>query len=389
MEELEIILEVEKEKEQEISILEEEIKEIKPDYEQLQITPSIEEQIFKGSFDKVTVEAIEDLTEEITNQGELITEQETKIDDILEALNNKAGLNIKLQEKTVMPNTEEQEIIPDENYTGLSKVVVAGDENLVAENIKEGTSIFGVEGNVKSTNIRITDASYLFYGGARFDYFDGLLKSCTSVTSAKSMFQNCYELTTLDLSSFDTSNVTTMDGMFYNCNELTTLNLSGFDTSNVTSFVTMFSGCPKLLELDVSSFDTSNATDMRSMFYRCTALTTLDLSGFDASKVINISTMFQICSNLIDLSFMTNLGKGYTQKSANYSNYKLDISQNTKLTHDSVMSVINNLYDLNLTYDVANGGTLYTQQLVLGSTNKAKLTADEIAIATNKGWTVS
>ena len=48
------------------------------------------------------------------------------------------------------------------------------------------------------------------------------------------------------------------------------------------------------------------------------------------------------------------------------------------------MNVINNLYDLNLTYNVANGGTLYTQSLNLGSTNKAKLTAEEIAIATAK-----
>ena len=45
--------------------------------------------------------------------------------------------------------------------------------------------------------------------------------------------------------------------------------------------------------------------------------------------------------------------------------------------------------DKHTSYDVANGGTLYTQQLVLGSTNMAKLTAEEIAIATNKGWTVS
>jgi len=46
------------------------------------------------------------------------------------------------------------------------------------------------------------------------------------------------------------------------------------------------------------------------------------------------------------------------------------------------MNVINNLYD------IATKGC-NTQQLVLGSTNIAKLTAEEIAIATNKGWTVS
>ena len=53
------------------------------------------------------------------------------------------------------------------------------------------------------------------------------------------------------------------------------------------------------------------------------------------------------------------------------------------------MNVINNLYDLNITYDVANGGTLYTQSLVLGGTNLAKLTDEEKAIAINKGWSLS
>ena len=67
----------------------------------------------------------------------------------------------------------------------------------------------------------------------------------------------------------------------------------------------------------------------------------------------------------------------------------LNLSTSSNLTYDSLMSVINNLYDLNLTYDVANGGTLYTQKFSVGSTNLAKLTAEEIAIATNKGWTVS
>ena len=66
------------------------------------------------------------------------------------------------------------------------------------------------------------------------------------------------------------------------------------------------------------------------------------------------------------------------------------MSNHKSITKESLIDVINNgLYDLSLTYDVANGETLYTQQLVLGSTNLAKLTADEIAIATSKGWSVS
>ena len=59
-----------------------------------------------------------------------------------------------------------------------------------------------------------------------------------------------------------------------------------------------------------------------------------------------------------------------------------DLSSATKLTHESLMNVINNLYDIKTKGCNA-------QPLVLGSTNLAKLTAEEIAIATNKGWNVS
>ena len=46
------------------------------------------------------------------------------------------------------------------------------------------------------------------------------------------------------------------------------------------------------------------------------------------------------------------------------------------------MNVINNLYD------IATKGCK-SQSLQLGSDNLAKLTEEEIAIAINKGWTVS
>ena len=63
-------------------------------------------------------------------------------------------------------------------------------------------------------------------------------------------------------------------------------------------------------------------------------------------------------------------------------NYRLDLSPCSLLTKQSIINVLNNLYD------IASKGC-NTQSIVLGSTNIAKLTEDEIAIATNKGWTVS
>ena len=75
MEELEIILEVEDTGEQTIDILQEEVKEIHPIYEQLDITPSIQKQEYKGSFDKVTVQAMEDIQPHINTLNEQLDTQ--------------------------------------------------------------------------------------------------------------------------------------------------------------------------------------------------------------------------------------------------------------------------------------------------------------------------
>ena len=317
---------------------------------------------------------------------------------------------------------ETLDIIPTEKeqiYDGIyTKVTVEGDNDLIPENIKEGTNIFGVEGSYKggtSETAKITDTSYLFYSGARLDYLDELLKLCENPTNMAYMFYLCKTITKLDLSSFNTSNVTSMTYMLYGCEALEELDISNFDTSNVTnmqdmfyrcrvlkkldcsSFNTskltsmseMFRECNALEELDVSNFDTSNVTQINHMFNNCKSLVNLDLSSFDFSKVTSTSSFINNCFKLTNLKSFKNLGKGYTSKTNNYSSYSVVLAQTSNLTHESLVDIITNgLYDLNLTYKVAEGGTLYRQILNLGATNKAKLTEDEIAIATNKGWDV-
>ena len=105
----------------------------------------------------------------------------------------------------------------------------------------------------------------------------------SNVTNMEHMFENCSQLTSLDLSSFNTINVKWMDDMFYNCSSLTSIDVSKFNTSNVTTMLSMFYNCSSLIRLDLSSFDTSNVGNLNRLIDKCSKLTYIDVSSFDTS----------------------------------------------------------------------------------------------------------
>ena len=173
-----------------------------------------------------------------------------------------------------------------------------------------------------------------------------------------------------------------MQEMFNYCTNLTQIPL--LDTSEVTNMQDMFYNCKKLTE--IPKLNTSNVTNMKEMFCSSGIKT---IPALDCGNVNNFLDATASCKDLTNLEGFINLGKAYTYQTEKYGWYTLKLSSCTQLTHDSLINVINNLYDLNLTYDVANGGTLYRQDLIIGSENKAKLTEEEIKIATDKGWDVT
>ena len=63
------------------------------------------------------------------------------------------------------------------------------------------------------------------------------------------MFSFCYNLSELDLSSFNINNVKYMCYMFSSCKKLLKLNLSSFITNNVNNMSYMFSSCKNLSEI--------------------------------------------------------------------------------------------------------------------------------------------
>lgn len=226
--------------------------------------------------------------------------------------------------------------------------------------------------------------------------FDNMFYQCSKLTSVPaldtssgtsftSMFSNCSVLTTIP--DMNTSKGTKMGSMFSYCSALKTA--PNIDTSLNTAFGSMFDNCKKLTSISqlntslgtgfsymfrkcalltqIPEIDTSNGTGFSAMFDGCTALKTIPkLNITKATSSSAFSNMFRNCSSLENITFEGTI------------NSNISFAQSTKLTHDSLMSIINAL-----------GATTSTKTLTLGSTNLAKLTSTEKAVATGKGWTLA
>lgn len=218
----------------------------------------------------------------------------------------------------------------------------------------------------------VTEMDYLFERDSLLTEIP--LLNTVNVTRMPYLFSNCSLLETIP--KLETGNVTVMNSMFKGCSSLKQIPL--LNTKSCNLMQEMFSGCSSITE--IPELDTSNVISMWYMFFKCTSLTTVPM--LDASKIINVYNMFNNCSSLVTLGGLKNLGMSYpTNWIENVSEATLNLSYSPLLTHDSLMNIINNLYDI-------KSKGVKPQTLQLGDTNKAKLTAEEIAIATNKGWNV-
>lgn len=255
-------------------------------------------------------------------------------------------------------------------------------EKIIPTNIRKDVEVFDVVGTLTEGNaemITTVKSSYpIQWCLVKIPQLD-----TSGMTDMSNMFEDCQNL--VEVPPLDVSNATNMYQMFTSCSKLTSVTFIG-STKNVTRMPYLFYGCKMLTTLPL--LDTSNVYDMAYMFSGCFELTEIPLLNTEKVTQMGFGVL-ENCPLLENLGGFKDIGKAYTTQTVNKTQYEIYLSGSPKLTHESLMNVVNNLYDLNLSYDVANGGTLYTQRLRLGSTNLAKLTAEEIAIATNKGWNVS
>ena len=205
------------------------------------------------------------------------------------------------------------------------------------------------------------------------------------------MFAQCSSLTSLDLSSFNTSKVTDMRGLFDGCKNLTSLNVSSFNTSNVKYMDAMFRGCSSLTSLDLSNFNPSHVVSMGDvhrffynsgsagqygdyryqtnggMFENCTILSSLDLSNFYTPNVARMYNMFRNCTHLtylnlsnFDMSHLEDIDYDYHFAGKDYMCYHLSTASGnctivcTESVQNSLLELDPVFHDHHITYIPVN-----------------------------------
>ena len=164
--------------------------------------------------------------------------------------------------------------------------------------------------------------------------------------------------------------------------------IGSIDTSSVTNMANMFSGCSSLAA--IPALDTSSVTNMAYMFQGCSSLAAIP--ALDTSSVTNMTYMFQGCSSLerielldmINVAPSTGLNHTYTfgeLPSLRYLRMKnlkgsITLAASSLLDRESVLYLFNNMQ------------TVTGQSVKFHPDVKDRITDDDIAIATAKGYSI-
>ena len=219
------------------------------------------------------------------------------------------------------------------NLSDLNQITVvingSGDQQILNETFKYTPFLIEVNGEEKiltnkilynltsnentilmKFNSNITDCSYMFYNLSNITSIDLSNFDSSNVLNMSMMFGYCKNLSNIIFSNFITINVKDMAKMFYYCSTLKSLDLSNFNTLNTINMTSMFQRCSKMESINIMSFRTPSLRNISYIFAYCNSLVSLDLSKFDISYITDISYMFLECNKLSSLdisSFNTSL----------------------------------------------------------------------------------
>ena len=137
----------------------------------------------------------------------------------------------------------------------------------------------------------------------------------------------------------------------------------------------MFANCKGVTTITIDKINSDKPQSFYNFFSACGNLETIN--NIDMSCCSNCNYMFGECYSLTNVGGLHNLGLSFI------NNNQYLMIQCPKLTITSIMNIFNTIYDMNLRDDSVNSARMYIGE------NLYKLTEEQIAVATAKGWTIT
>lgn len=221
-------------------------------------------------------------------------------------------------------------------------------------------------------NIQSGSGTFVVPEGIKFAYssveeFPGNLdwSEVAQAADHSNRFYYCQKLTKFP--KLTISNATNTSYMFGRCSAMKEIDMSNWDLSNVTNTSDMFSNCKLLKSIKWGEFNTSSNKNFNSMFAYCELLQSVPEMDFSSNtSTYSSGSPFSSCYNLRNVGGLKGINKS------------INLNNIYSLSYNSLLNIINGLAD-----------GVSGQILTLHKDLVNQLTDDDIAIATNKGWSIS
>lgn len=236
-------------------------------------------------------------------------------------------------------------------------------------------------------------------------------------TTINGIFRNCRNLDAVDLSGLDFSDLADISGSFTYCKEwVQNIDFrnspirraaNAYERSNITqqplinySLLENAKYMFSFSKLVTANLDFQRMVDAANLFYYCSTIEEVHFTGMKFNEYMNdmfnncrnlttitglqcgsiissgVANAFSSCTGLVNIDGLFNLGESFT------TSPNINLSNSSLLTRESCLNIFNTIYDF-----IGNGST-YRPTLDLHQDVLARLSEEDIAIATAKGWTV-
>lgn len=191
----------------------------------------------------------------------------------------------------------------------------------------------------------------------------------TKVTELAYAFSDCRSVRSISFSEGALTQVNLLRGTFFRCWQLTSLSFPEGSLLEVDNIIDTFGQCQKLTSLLFPNGALTQVGYMSQAFSFCSNLKSITFPEGALTQVQGCYKAFYACTSLQDLTI-------YNLPNINLSD--LGFNTCTRLTLSSLQNILNALPVTTSSY-----------KCTLGTTNLSKLSEEQIAIATNKGWTLN